>query len=246
MKQYLVGGAVRDELMGKKPKDFDFTVVLDESDVTNNSDDENNPFNYMIETLLLRGYKIFLSTPEHLTVRARFPQGNVNSNLTADFVLARKEGVYTDGRRPDSVEVGTLYDDLGRRDFCMNAIAEDEDGTLIDPFGGQEDIENRVIQAVGNPLDRLTEDALRALRAIRFSVTLGFTIEPALQLALRGTLVRDALKNISNDRKMDELNKMFRHDTIASLNALEEFRGIRDVVFQDVNLLATLKQKGFK
>lgn len=246
MKVYLVGGAVRDKLMGKKPKDFDFSVVIDESDDTNNSDDEGNPFNWMIEILLLRGYKIFLSSPEHLTVRARFPKDHPNSKLTADFVLARKEGAYTDGRRPDVVEPGTLLDDQKRRDLTINSIAEAEDGSLIDPFNGVQDIKDKIIRAVGDPMERLMEDSLRALRAVRFRSTLGFHMEPQLHHALNSTFVLRALANVSDERKMDELNKMFKHDTLRALWTLDEYKLLRNVVFSGkVNLLATMQQKGY-
>lgn len=245
MQKFLVGGAVRDEIMGKAPKDFDFTVVLNERE---RIAADGNPFALMVSKLRMEGFKIFLESPEHFTVRAQFPK-SAGKRLTADFVLARKEGQYTDGRHPDFVEAGTLNDDLARRDFTMNAIAKSVDtGRIIDPFDGQEDIEDHIIRAVGNAKDRLMEDALRALRAIRFSVQLGFGFHAELLDALHDVDVFYALRdNIADERKMDELNKMFKIDAVSSILTLNRFNKLMVAAFDGkVNLEATMKQKGFK
>lgn len=252
MQMYMVGGCVRDELLGVPSKDIDFTVVLDDDErelVT--QEFEITPFEYMSAHLASKGFEIFLEAPEHLTIRARFPRGYwtgevKRSGLTADFVLARKEGKYSDGRRPDHVEVGTLHDDLARRDFTMNAVAKDFEGNLIDPFNGVADIEARIIRAVGNPLDRFSEDALRAVRALRFSVTKGFRIARNVRFAMETHTVLDSIvNNISDERIEAELSKMFRLDTVASLNALAKFPRLTEAMFSGrVSLDATLKQKG--
>jgi hypothetical protein len=261
MKMYEVGGCVRDEILGVKSKDIDFTVVL-----------EGNegpflgaaPFRKMTYELERMGFEIFVSSPEFLTVRAKFPKVNSITTMrfagggtremdisgyggmTADFVLARKEGEYTDGRRPDEVIPGTLEDDLARRDFTMNAIAKDSDGTLIDPFNGREDIDAGIIRAVGDPQERLTEDALRALRAVRFAVTKGFEIEESLADAIEDKFTWYALINfISDERIQVELSKMFRFDTPASLEVLGRFPSLTNAVFSgSVSLDATMKLKG--
>lgn len=256
MKKFLVGGAVRDKLMSKTPKDFDYTVVLDPGSYA-------DPFQWMVDELKDEGFKIFLESPEHFTVRAQFPEGDGGQNLdaaggkflpgkkrlTADFVLARKEGPYSDGRRPDYVLRGTLEDDLARRDFTMNAIAYDiETGGLIDPYNGRLDISNGVIRAVGDPKERMLEDSLRVLRALRFSVQLGFGFDPDLLDVLYDIEVNRALKNnVSAERKMDEINKMFKIDTIKTLRLLDRFWLARNAVFNDgqINLMATMKTKGF-
>jgi tRNA nucleotidyltransferase (CCA-adding enzyme) len=245
MRKYLVGGAVRDEILGVRSKDLDYTVVLDESD--NVLDD---PFVYMSQALIKEGFKVFTETPEFLTVRAKFPNDSENKGQTADFVLARKEGIYTDGRRPDKVEIGTLEDDLRRRDFTMNAIAKDADGNYIDPFNGRGDIARRLIRAVGDPLERLTEDALRAVRAVRFAVTKGFDIEASLWDALQDPVVLDLLVNKISDERIGaaqdgELSKMFRFDTVASLNLLSRMPLLTEAVFAgSVSLDSTMKTKG--
>ena len=259
MLKFLVGGAVRDEIMGKTPKDFDYVVVMtngDHCDLAEMNRGPNNTkligpeidfFTFMVHKLRKEGFRTFVITPEHFTVRAQFPKSS-GQRLTADFVLARKEGPYSDGRHPDWVEPGSLRDDLSRRDFTMNAIAKDENGRFHDPFDGQEDIEDHIIRAVGNAKDRLMEDALRALRAIRFSVQLGFGFHAELLDALHDVDVFYALRdNIADERKMDELNKMFKIDAVSSILTLNRFNKLMVAAFDGkVNLEATMKQKGFK
>jgi tRNA nucleotidyltransferase (CCA-adding enzyme) len=97
----------------------------------------------------------------------------------------RRESGYTDHRRPDRVEfVKDLSADLARRDFSINAMAMDAGGRVIDPFGGREDLRGKIIRCVGDPFARMEEDALRILRALRFSITLGFTIEEETRKAM--------------------------------------------------------------
>lgn len=250
MKMYMVGGAVRDEIMGHKSNDIDFTIELTDDDLVVNAiiSDDFDPFIIMVNELLDAGFKIFAETPDFFVAKGKFPKTpefQHYNGLVADFVLARKESTYTDGRRPDLVEIGTLHDDLARRDFTMNAIAKAPDGTLIDPFNGRDDIDRRIIRAVGDPLVRLQEDALRAVRALRFSVTKGFTIQWELAHAMEVVSVLDAIENkISDERVMAELSKMFRFDTIASLEALNKFPQLTRAMFAGkVNLDATMKTK---
>lgn len=229
MKIFEVGGCVRDEILGQKSKDVDFSVVLDELDlrlIANTEKGTNitiDPFRYMVNHLQnIGGFKIFVETPQFLVVRAQFPKGHPNAGLTADFVLARKEDDYTDGRRPDKVIPGTLEDDLARRDFTMNAVAKDEDGTLIDPHGGRADIEAKIIRAVGNPEDRFREDPLRILRALRFSVTKGFTIEAETFRAAMD-LKPLILPTVKSERITDEFKKMFKFNTLDAVHTMNEF-----------------------
>jgi tRNA nucleotidyltransferase/poly(A) polymerase len=258
MEMFEVGGCVRDEILGVPSKDIDFTVVLDADERWGSEYlrfNHTDPFKYMVAELENQGFEIFLTTPDYLTVRARFPKYEVGRadpvylnriGMTADFVLARKESDYTDGRRPDTVEPGSLMDDLSRRDFTMNAIAKDAQGNLIDPFNGVADIEAKVIRAVGDPWERFNEDALRAVRALRFSVTKGFKITMATVAAMQDPAVLDAIENkISDERIMEELSKMFRFDTMKSLYALQQFPMLTSAMFAGkVSLDATMKQKG--
>lgn len=254
MKMFKIGGCVRDEILGVPSKDIDFSVVLDSSDahfIDKALVVKPDPFTYMRDELTRRGFKIFLESPEFLTIRAQFPRGQWTGSdkapvLTADFVLARKESDYTDGRRPDVVEIGTLEDDIMRRDFTMNALAKDSEGNIIDMVGGVQDINDRVIRAVGSAFERLTEDALRAVRALRFSVTKGFRIDHELRFAMQSLAVLDAVENkIADERISDELSKMFRFDTVASIAALNEFGFLTRAMFSgSVSLDATMKTKG--
>lgn len=241
---YLVGGYVRDEILGVKSKDIDYSVVMEPSDFSyiSHIGNRENPFPVMVWHLEKMGFKIFLKTPEHYTVRAQSPY----NKKTADFVLAREEGPYTDGRRPDWVKPGTLLMDQQRRDFTMNAIAKDEEGNYIDPFNGRQDIEDGVIRAVGDPFDRLYEDALRAVRAVRFAVTTGFHIAPDLEAALDDREICNQVQwKISDERIQAELSKMFRYNTISSLYELSKRNRLTTAMFSGkVSLDATMKTKG--
>jgi tRNA nucleotidyltransferase/poly(A) polymerase len=257
MEMYEVGGCVRDEILGTPSKDIDFTVVLSEADMGGHrtkKGDLRDPFDVMELELLRRGFKIHVRKKEFLTIRGKFPGSRnralqVNGDragLDADFVLARREGTYTDGRRPDEVFVGTLMDDLRRRDFTMNAIAKDMEGNIIDPFGGRKAIEERRISAVGDPMERFTEDALRAVRALRFSVTKGFRIDGDVQRAMESMSVLTAIRdNISAERIKDEVNKMFAYDTLLTLRAFDRFPSLTSAMFAGgrVRMQATMKEK---
>lgn len=249
MELYEVGGCVRDEILGLKSKDIDFSVVLTSEEVG-----LNNPFVFMQNELKRRGFRIYKSKPEYLTIRAQFPRmnghpallGKNRAGLDADFVLARKEGAYTDGRRPDKVEVGTLEDDLARRDFTMNAIAKDAQGNLIDPFGGVADIKGKVIRCVGDAYDRIVrEDALRGLRALRFSVTKQFMIDYDVDEVLLSSDFRDALTSgsTSTERIREELEKMFKADTYTTLSLIR-FYNLTGTLFDNTGLRLMPTMKG--
>ena len=208
-----VGGCVRDRFLGRKCKDIDYAV-------------EAPSFQAMVQFILDKGGRIFLEKPEYHTVRAKL------ENVDADFVLCRKDGSYSDGRRPDSVAAGTILDDLSRRDFAMNAVALDvAEGTHFDPFEGVKDIEAQLIRCVGRTEDRFSEDSLRMLRAIRFSISLGFKMSEEIQAALHENSLVDKLANVSEERIREELLKCFRVDTLATLELLHRFPKVRNIIF---------------
>lgn len=214
---YKVGGAVRDEFLGVKSKDIDFAV-------------EAPSYGAMRDYIAARG-KIFLEKPEFFTIRAKL------NGLDADFVLCRKEHGYTDGRRPDLVTAGDIYDDLSRRDFTVNAIAiRTSDGVVFDPHSGVRDIAKRVIRCVGRAEDRFSEDSLRMIRAVRFGITKGFTLDWDIQNALHDRMLLSKLENVSKERVREELNRCFKHDTLATMKMFERFNKLRDVVFSDDTL----------
>jgi tRNA nucleotidyltransferase/poly(A) polymerase len=251
MEMFMVGGAVRDEIMGVASDDIDFSVVLTGADMVSGS---VSPYDTMVRNLESMNIKIFRDDDgvpihsQHFTARGKAPKDfPVHPNRALDFVLARKEGNYSDGRRPDSVEVGSLNDDLARRDFTMNAIAKAPDGTYIDPFNGRADIEARIIRAVGDPKERLMEDALRAVRAIRFSLTKNFRLEGELEKLLRfDNDILDAVAfNISDDRIRGELNKMLFFNSLKTILLLNQFPALTGAMFHgSVSLEATMKTKG--
>jgi tRNA nucleotidyltransferase/poly(A) polymerase len=222
--KYLVGGAVRDKLLGRTTKDYDYTIVVDGASTVEEAWDAMR--SWMIEL----GFTIFLEKPEYMVIRAKFPKGDPLAGETADFVLARKEGPYSDNRHPDWVEVGTLGDDLRRRDFTINALAQDDSGEIIDLFQGQQHLEYGVLVAVGTAMDRLREDPLRAFRAIRFAVTKGMRIEHDLALAMRHADVLKGLKTTSTERIREEMTKAFAFSTLDTLEMLFEFPDYLDIM----------------
>lgn len=202
IKLYEVGGSIRDSLLGRKTSDLDYAVEADS-------------FEDMKTFIARSGGQFFLVKPEYQTVRAKL------NGKVADFVLCRKDGVYSDGRRPDNVVVGNIYDDLSRRDFTMNAIAKDENGKLIDPYNGIADIKSKVIACVGNSCDRVREDSLRLLRAMRFSITLDFAIEESLHDLFFDNTFINLLDNVSVERTFEELTKCFAYNTFETLEFLK-------------------------
>jgi len=230
---YEVGGCVRDELLGLSSKDVDFAV-------------EAPSYQAMEDHINAMGLKIYLSKPEFLTIRAGVPVGHALRERCrdADFVLCRKDGPSVDGRRPESVEAGTILDDLARRDLTVNAIARCvESGELLDPHGGAEDLKRREIHFVGDAMTRIREDGLRILRALRFSLTKGLTI-------IDGDVLNSAesfilLRSVSTERIQQELDKMFAHDTLKTLLLLEDYPNVRDAVFSrdGLSLMATMKKR---
>lgn len=235
-----VGGAVRDKFLGIDSKDVDFVAVP-----TQQFDTADDAFDALVVHLKEQGFKIFLETPQFFTVRAQVPDGHVLKERTnvADFVLARKDGPSSDGRRPDFVLPGTLMDDLERRDFTVNAMAI-LDGELIDPFGGREDLQNNLLKFVGNPRDRIAEDGLRVMRALRFHVTKGFDVDAGTWDAVNSDFAAEMLGKVSVERIREELEKMFFADTLWSLDVLNSVRSsVQKAIFRDgLRLMPTLRQ----
>jgi tRNA nucleotidyltransferase/poly(A) polymerase len=249
-----VGGAVRDRFLGIESKDVDFACVAQNPDQFDTIDDA---FNALIQNLKDQGFKGFATNngnfiikEEFLTVRANVPDDHVLKSRTtvADFVLARKDGPSSDSRRPDWVLPGTLMDDLSRRDFTVNAMALNPiTGMVIDPFGGQTDLENRILRFVGNPMDRIAEDGLRVLRMLRFFITKNLKIETGTWFFVvdnQNHIVQNHLQSVSGERIREELTKMFNHDTMGTLTLLEQFPAIRRFVLRDsgLKLMPTFKQ----
>jgi len=181
---YIVGGAVRDILMGKTVHDWDFT--------TNATPEE-------ILKVLPDGFYDNIFGTVGLAVEG--------FERPFEITTFRTEEGYSDRRRPDKVSWGkTLEEDLSRRDFTINAIALDDNGKIIDPFGGEKDLKEKLIRAVGDANERFDEDALRMMRAVRIAAELGFTIEDKTFEAIK----RNAplIGKIAKERVKDELFKL--------------------------------------
>ena len=223
-KIFKVGGCVRDKLLGVESKDIDFTFVLDNLDRT-----VEEGFEIMTQWLQHHEFEIFLSTPECFTIRAKFPKEHQYAGMVADFVLARKEVGYAEGTRRPILELGTLKDDLIRRDFTLNAMAEDEDGNLIDLFEGREDLDAKVLRTPLLASQTMMDDPLRFLRALRFSITKGFAIHIDIFEAIGQSpeIMEKLEKVVSAERIRDEVFKMMKHDT---LKTLELFRDVDKIL----------------
>jgi tRNA nucleotidyltransferase (CCA-adding enzyme) len=203
---YFVGGAVRDKMIGRVSEDKDFVV-------------EAGSYETMREAIIAKGGKIYLETPQYFTIRANLPDLGA-----ADYVLARKDGAYKDGRHPESVTMGTILDDLGRRDFTMNAIAINcSTKEVIDPFDGKKDINSRLIRCVGDVNKRMSEDGLRGYRAMRFAITLGFQLSHSLESFLKHAPA-SIIENVSIERIRDEIYKMFHANTFAAVEMVQRYR----------------------
>ena len=185
-KAYLVGGAVRDIFLHKKPHDFDVATNATPQDV-------------------MKLFKVVIPTGfEHGTVTVHF------EGLEIEVTTFRTESGYSDGRHPDSVNyAATIEEDLSRRDFTINAIAADlKNGKIVDPFGGRRDIKKKVIRTVGKARDRFTEDGLRPVRCLRFACKLGFSIEKCTYSELFDDEIRKKIGSISIERFRDEFDKI--------------------------------------
>ena len=229
MKIFEVGGCVRDELLGLESKDIDFTVVLDDTSL---SVDEG--WDKMLKWLRSEGFSLFLETKDCFTVRGKFPKGHKNEGLVGDFVMSRKEVGVIPGTRKPILELGTLEDDLMRRDFTVNSLCKDEDGKIIDLFEGIYDLRTKVLRTPLDPMITLLDDPLRMLRGLRFSITKGFIIDSKLWDCMLDHRVLDKLKEVvSHERMREEITKMMKHDTIKSLKLLNKIPGLMEVIFSN-------------
>jgi len=243
-KIFEVGGCVRDEILNVKTDDIDFTFVLD--DLTGTVEDG---WNSMVSHLEVEGFKIFLKTEDCFTVRAMFPKGHQHEGLVADFVMARKEVGVVEGTRRPILELGTLEDDLTRRDFTVNALAKSLDGEVIDLFNGLNDLNLGVLRTPLDPVITLLDDPLRLIRALRFSITKNFKIDHDLWNAMFTPGLLDKLEQVvSIERIQNELRKMMKHDTAASLRLFNRIDQIEprllEIMFKgDMWLSPSMKKK---
>lgn len=191
---YVVGGCVRDSLLGLTPADFDLcTSALPEQ-----------------MEQVFAGQRLVLAGEKHGTV------GVCTDTGVVEITTFRTEGDYRDSRHPDWVRfVGDVEQDLARRDFTVNAMAYSPTRGFADPFGGRQDLENKILRAVGAPEKRFREDALRILRGVRFAVRYGLTVEPETRRAMDDQA--GGLDSLSRERVFEELSKLLPLVTGADL-----------------------------
>ncbi|MBQ3670896.1 MAG: HD domain-containing protein [Treponema sp.] len=198
---FLVGGAVRDMILGKNASDWDVATNAHPTDVQ----------------------RIF-----HKVIPTGIAHGTVTVHLFGkeiEVTTYRCDHNYSDGRHPDSVTfAASIEDDLSRRDFTMNAIAASlKDGRIVDPFDGKGDIKHKIIRTVGAARERFLEDGLRPIRALRFSAQLNFSIEDETYAAIKIPEVQEKIQSISIERFRDELEKILRSDEPSSaLHRMED------------------------
>lgn len=216
---YAVGGCVRDFVMQRRCEDVDITTSAKPLETEKILSDNHIKF---IETGL-----------KHGTITAVFNGNNY------EITTYRTDGDYKDNRHPENVEFVTdLSADLARRDFTVNAMAYNDKNGIVDIYGGQNDIDKKIIRAVGNPDKRFKEDALRIMRAIRFASVLSFDIEPDTKKAIFEN--KELLKNVSYERIFKELSKLLLGDNV--FNVLVEYKEIIAVVIPELAPIFTVEQ----
>ncbi len=207
---YAVGGCIRDVILGRTPNDWDITTSALPKDV-------KRLFKRTVDTGI-----------EHGTVTVLI------NDKSYEVTTYRTDGEYKDSRHPENVEfVKELKEDLLRRDFTINAMAFNYEKGLQDPFGGYEDLKKKVIRCVGNPMERLSEDALRILRAVRFSAQLSFEIDEETENAIR--ILAPNLSKISAERICTELIKLIVSDHPEYLKKAYEL-GITKVILPELDI----------
>ncbi len=217
---YVVGGAVRSIVLKKDPTDWDLA--------TDATPEELIP---LFRTVIPTGIK-------HGTVTILY------KGQKFETTTFRIEGPYSDARHPDHVHyTKELLADLKRRDFTINAMAIDPmEKLLIDPYGGREDVKKRLIRALGDPKERFQEDALRILRAVRFSAQLGFTIEEQTKTAMKA--LAHTLNGVSFERIRDEMEKIMASDGPSIGFKLMSETGILPILFPELAACIGVEQKG--
>ncbi len=204
---YVVGGSVRDYIIGREIGDFDICSSATPEEIMQ----------------IFSSFYVIPTGLKHGTVTVNIDNENY------EITTFRTDGEYGDNRHPESVQfVKSINEDLKRRDFTMNAVAYN--GEFVDPFGGINDIKQKVIKCVGNPDIRFSEDALRIMRAIRFASVLGFSIEENTKKSVLRN--KELLKNVSAERLFAELSKLIMGDNC--FDVLNEYRDVIAVIIPEI------------
>jgi len=223
---YLVGGAVRDLLLGKIPTNFDFTT---------------NATPEKIQSLFPDSF--YHNVYGTVSIPVKTPDTSSTKTIV-EITPFRKESDYFDFRHPQKIDwAKTLVEDLSRRDFTINAIAYDGE-KIIDPFGGQNDLKNKLIKTVGEPDKRFSEDALRLIRAIRFSSELGFFIEEKTRKAIEKNA--HLITKISWERIRDEFLKILKSEHPAEGILFLRNTGLLKYILPELDACFSIPQKSPK
>ncbi len=207
---YVVGGAVRDHLMGRTINDYDVCTDALPNEVED----------------VFSDYRVIETGLKHGTVTVLLGSSSI------EITTFRTDGSYSDGRHPDCVDfTRDVVKDLSRRDFTVNAIAYSPIDGYIDPFGGICDIKSRTIRCVGDPMKRFSEDALRILRALRFSSTLEFEIENETSDAI--FTLKDNLSLVSKERIRDEMKKLICGNGMSRV--MHRYRDVIALIIPDIS-----------
>lgn len=205
---YLVGGSVRDIVMGNEPKDYDFTTPMLPDDIETAVKKAGRRAYTVGKDFGTVGFKVeLIEKPNHLST--------IGDKLIKKFeyveVTTFRSEIYTNkSRKPEVNFVASLNEDLARRDFTMNAMVLRPDGRIYDPYGGKLDIHDKKIVTVGFPKDRIQEDPLRMLRAARFAARYGFEIDP--NFIGKARQLSDRIYDVSVERWVMELDKLITSD----------------------------------
>lgn len=219
---YIVGGCVRDSLMGMTPHDYDVTTSALPEETER----------------VFSGMKLIETGLKHGTVTV------LSDGEPVEITTYRVDGEYHDSRRPDSVTfTRSLREDIARRDFTMNGIAYSPRRGMFDEFGGAEDIRRGIIRCIGDPEKRFREDALRIMRGMRFSASLGFQVEERTAAAMLDN--RELLRNISAERIFTELSGLLtgRQSAFNMRRVLTEFRDILAEVIPELEATFDFEQR---
>ncbi len=215
---YLVGGSLRDILMGREVHDFDITSSAKPEEVME----------------VFSDFKVIPTGLKHGTVTV------LVEDEPLEITTFRSESGYSDGRHPDSVSFAkSVEDDLGRRDFTMNAMACRINGELFDLFGGQKDIADKLVRTVGNAKERFSEDGLRILRAIRFAAVLGFEVEAGTKNAIHQ--MGYMIEKVSEERIVSEFNKIMLSEKPSTY--LREYKDIICIFIPELEACIGFDQK---
>ncbi len=214
---YIVGGAVRDLVMGKTPHDYDITTSAKPAEI-------KSVFKKTIDTGIAHG-----------TVTV------VENGVGYEVTTYRIENGYADSRHPDSIDFITdIKEDLMRRDFTINAMCYNDTNGILDYHRGQEDIKARLIRTVGNPERRFKEDALRMLRAVRFAAVLGFEIEAETAAAIKKCAA--LILKVSSERVLGELNKILLSDNPIYIGKLRDL-GLMHYILPELDVCFDTPQR---